>query len=146
MAVISSEEYDVFVKDKGADDSTYKGVGCVSDMQNMLKKGTRDVTTKDCVDKGSEQRKILGKIKHADGSIQYGFDINDTEGKKKLSDAFDNKTELTLKVELDDTGTTHSTYVERDVLVKEIDIAPDGEWTETVQLEFTSAPRFTPAD
>jgi len=146
MAVIEAEEYDVFVRVKGEDAGLNKGVGCVEEMTNILKKGSREVTTKDCADKGSPESKFLGKIKHADGTLKYAFDLADTTGKKMLSDAFDNKTELTLRVELDDEGATHPTYIERDILVKEIDIAPDGAWTETVAVEFTNAPTFTVAD
>jgi len=146
MAVIESAEYDVFVKERGADDGTYKGVGCVEELSNMLKKGSRDVTKKDCKNKGTSEVKILGAIKHADGSIKYAFDLADTTGKKVLADAFENKTELTVKIELDDKGTTHSTYIERDIVVTEIDIADDGVWTETVAVEFLGKPTFTVAD
>jgi len=144
--MIDSDEYDVFVKEKGADDGTYKGVGCIEEMTNILKKGSREVKVIKCVDKDSEDKKVLGKKTHADGTIKYGFDLNDTAGKKALADAFEDKTEMTIKIELDDEGATHSTYIERDVLVKEVDIAPDGVWKETVSLEFTSAPIFTKAD
>lgn len=47
---------------------------------------------------------------------------------------------------LDDIGTTHSTYIERDVLVKEISIEPDVIWKETASLEFIGKPMFTAAD
>ena len=149
MSDIKSEEYDIFVKQKGADDSTYLGVGCVEDMSNILKRGSRNVTTRRCVDKGSVEKKQMTTIKHADGTIKYAFNLSDTSGKKMLNDAFDDENvdvELTIKIVLDDIGTTHSTYIERDVLVKEISIEPDVIWKETASLEFIGKPMFTAAD
>jgi len=74
--MISSDEYDVFVKEKGADDGTYKGVGCVEEITNFMKKGSREVKVLKCVDKDSEDQKSLGKKTYGDGTIKYGFDLD----------------------------------------------------------------------
>jgi len=139
---INSSEYDVFVKEVGADDGTYKGVGCLLDLTGFLSKGSREVATSECKNKGSVDEKTLKKIKYADGSVKYNYDPAATDGKKVLNDAYDDgKTKLTIRVEFDDTpdAGTHGTYIERDILVKEINGENGENWEETASLEFLGA-------
>lgn len=146
---INSENYDIEVKVKGTDDTTYVAVGCLLDQSDLLSKGSRDVATSACKNLGSVDQKSLKKIVYGEGSLTYAYDPLDTTGKKAINDAFDDgKTELTIRVELDDkaVGGTHGTYVSRDVLVKEIATNNGTDnWEETVTFEMTSPYTITAA-
>lgn len=148
MAAINAENYDIFVKEMGADDTTYLPVGCLLDVSGFLSKGSREVSTSACVNIGSVDEKTLKKIKYADGTVKYNYNPTDTAGKQLLNSAYDDgKTKLTVRLEMDDkpVGGTHGTYVERDVLVKQINTERGDNWEETASLEFLGAYTVTAA-
>jgi len=145
MPAINAEEYDISVKDVGADDGTYKGVGCLLDLTGFLSKGSREVKVRECANIGVDDEKSLKKIKYSDATVKYNFDPYDTAGKKALNDAYDSAKPVTIRIELDDKddGGTHGTYIERDCLVKEIVSDRGDDWEETANLELLSAYRLT---
>ena len=146
---INAEDYDVFIKDFGAKDGTYKGVGCIQGQSDLLSRGEREIKESSCANIGVEDDKSLKKIKYPTATLIYKYSPTATDGRKTIIDAYeDGKKKLTVKVVLDDKaeGGTHGTYFERDVLVSKVDPKDeDGDWAEESTFALLGKRRETAA-
>jgi len=147
---IKSDKYNLEVKLKGEADTAYVGLGCHLEYENLMHKGTRDLSGKKCMSLDNEDNgKRLKAKKFDNGSITYVYSPDATDGRKLLNDAYDDEEtdiKLTIRLSLDDQGTgTAPTYVERDVLVTScVPVPDDDEYVEKATLEFLNAPKTTP--
>lgn len=150
---ISAKLYNIKAKIRGAEDTTYVGVGCHTAFENLMHKGTRDLAGNPCKNLPAEGEvddngKRLKAKTFDNGSITYIYNPTATDGQKTINDAFDDETtdvKLTIQLSLDDKGTGSApTIWTRDVLVSSVEIVEnDDEYEEKVSLEFLNAPTKT---
>lgn len=158
---INAENYDVFVRKQGEAVAENKGVGCCTDIENMLDPGAKKLKSKKCpslptVAGVDDNGKQTTKPEHENGSISYEFDpaieASETviDGRSLIWEAYESEEDikLTITIEIDDgdgTAGTGTRY-ERDVLV--MNAVPvddgDGEYEEKVSLEFLGKRRMIP--
>lgn len=150
---IDAKKYNLEVKLQSDAATAYVAFGCHLSYENLMDKGTRDLTGKNCMSipasgEPDDNGKRLKAKKFDNGSITYVYAPTATDGRQMINDAFDNETtdiKLTIRLSLNDQGTgTAPTYIERDVLVTSVQpVEDDEEYVEKASLEFLNAPRKT---